>query len=493
MRPRVAIIGAGMSGIAMAAKLLQAGVADVRIFEKAQDYGGTWRDNTYPGLACDVPSPFYSYSFAPNPDWTHRFSAGPEIHRYLCDVAERHGLREHTVFGTEIARCDWDGARWTMETTTGATHVADVVVAATGVLHRPRLPELPGLETFAGPAFHSARWDHDVPLEGARIGVLGTGSTGVQIVTALGEAGHQVTQFQRTPQWTLPMGNAEYSRSTQRALRQWPQLSRLLYRYHQRMLESTFEGLIKPGVKRWVVQTACRLNLWRVRDPELRARLTPKDEPMCRRLIMSAGYYKAVQLPNVEIVSGGIARVEPTGLVTEDGRLHEIDVLVMATGFDAQSYLRPMAVTGEDGVTLDEVWRDGPRAHRTIGMPGFPNLFLLLGPNSPIGNTSLFPIAEAQVAFVLRLVRRIAAGEATAYAPTPEASAKFTHDIREAMPDTVWVTGCDSWYLAPDGTPTLWPFTPQAFYDMLAAGPGDDFASIPAPAADTAATQASSL
>lgn len=478
--PRVVVLGGGMSGIGMAIKLLQAGVRDVEILEKASEFGGTWRENTYPGLACDVPAPFYTYSFAPNPDWTQRFADGAQIRRYLCGVADRFGLRERTRFGTEVTALTWEEGRWTIETAGGETLHADVVVAATGVLHRPRVPELPGRDTFAGPAFHSARWDHDVALDGRRIGVIGTGSTGIQLVTELGERGHDVVQFQRTPQWVLPMPNAEYSRSTRRVLRRWPALSRGLYRYHQAMLEWTFEGIVKPGLKRRAVQATCRAALLRVRDPELRARLTPADEPMCKRLVMSGGYHRVVQQPNVQVVSHGVERVEPEGVITDDGQLHELDVLVYATGFDAQAFLRPTVVRGEDGITLDEAWRDGPRAHQTVGMPGFPNLFLLLGPNSPIGNTSLFPIAEAQADVVVRLVDRIRRGEGAAYAPAPEAAAAFAERLRAGMPGTVWLTGCDSWYLGPDGMPVLWPEAPRRFYEMLAAAPADDWVARPA-------------
>lgn len=472
--PRVVIIGGGMSGIGMAVKLQDAGVCDAVILEKGEEYGGTWRENTYPGLACDVPAPFYTYTFAPNPGWTHRFASGAEIHRYLCGVADRYGLRARTRFGAEVTACTWEDGAWTVEIAGGGSLRADVVVAATGVLHRPRVPDIPGRDTFSGPAFHSARWDHDVPLDGARIGVIGTGSTGVQLVTELGDRGHEVVQFQRTPQWVLPLPNTSYSPLLRRAQRRWPAISRGLYRYHQIMLEGFFEGIVTPGWKRRTAQAACRAALHRVRDPELRARLTPTDEPMCKRLILSAGYHRVVQLPNVEVVSGGIDRIEPTGVVTDDGRLHELDVLVFATGFDAQAFLRPIDVRGEDGLTLAELWRDGPRAHQTIGLPGFPNLFLLLGPNSPIGNTSLFPISEAQAEVVLRLIERIRGGE-TALAPTREATDAFNRRLRAGMADTVWVTGCDSWYLGPDGTPILWPEAPRRFYEMLAEVPGDDW------------------
>lgn len=475
--PSVVVIGGGMSGIGVAVKLQRAGVDDVTILEKAADYGGTWRENTYPGLACDVPAPFYTYTFAPNPGWTSRFAAGAEIHRYLCGVADRFGLRARTRFGCEVTGLTWEDGAWTVAVSDGEPLRADVVVAATGVLHRPRVPDLPGRDTFAGAAFHSARWDHDVALEGRRIGVVGTGSTGVQIVAELGDRGHDVVQFQRTPQWIFPMANTEYT-VLRRAQRRWPGISRLLYRWHQWALEGFFEGIITPGWKRDAAGAMCRGNLRRIRDPALRARLTPTYEPMCKRLVMSWDYYRVVQQPNVSVVAAGVERVVPEGVVTDDGRLHELDVIVWATGFDAQAFLRPIDVRGQDGVTLAELWRDGPRAHQTIGLPGFPNLFMLLGPNGPIGNTSLFPIAEAQADAIVRIVDRIRAGVAPAFAPTAPATDAFNARLRAAMDGTVWVTGCDSWYLLPDGTPLLWPFPPRDFYAMLAAAPGADFAAV---------------
>ena len=232
-------------------------------------------------------------------------------------------------------------------------------------------------------------------------------------------------------------------------------------------------AVVRPGWQRRLIQAVCRLNLLTVRDRDLRRRMTPDYEPMCRRLIMSAGYYRAIQRPNVEVVDAGIDHVEPRGIVTRDGRLHEFDVIALATGFDAHAFVRPMTVTGYDGLTLEEAWADGPHAHRTVTLPGFPNLFLMLGPNSPIGNTSLVPLAESQADFVVRWVQRIASGRVRHVAPTAEATAAFNRSIRDNMHDTVWVTGCDSWYIGPDGQPTMWPFAIDEFHRMMAATPDD--------------------
>jgi cation diffusion facilitator CzcD-associated flavoprotein CzcO len=473
---RIIIIGAGMSGICMAIKLLDAGFGDVTLLEKGPEYGGTWEQNTYPGLTCDVPAPFYSYTFAPNPDWSQRFAPGDEIQRYLQGVAERHDLRDRTRFGTEVLRCEMESDGWVVHTSDGGVDRADVVIAATGVLHRPRVPDIPGLDSFGGSSFHSARWDHGVRLAGARVGVIGSGSTGVQIVTALGGTAGHVTHFQRTPQWMFPFANARY-RGLRLAQRRWPALSRLLYRYHQAWIDRLFAGLLHPGLERRFIQAACRWNLRRVRDPGLRRRLTPDYVAGCKRLVVSWGYYRDVQRDDVEVVDSPIERIVPEGVVTADGRRHAVDVLVFATGFDAHAYLRPMEVVGRDGVTLAQAWSAGPFAHRSLAIPGFPNLFLLMGPGSPIGNTSLFPIAEAQAEAILRLVRRIAVDGVGAIAPAPAAAENFRQLIRDNMPGTIWVTGCDSWYLGADGTPVLWPFPPQRFYEMLAELPEGEFTS----------------
>ena len=465
---RIAIVGAGMSGICMGVKLRQAGIDTFTIFEKAADVGGTWRDNAYPGLTCDVPSPFYSYRFAPNPEWTQRFSTGPELHAYFRGVAERHGVLPHVRFGCEVTEVRRVQDEWELTTADGARHRAGVVVAATGVLHRPVVPALPGAETFAGAAFHSARWDPGVRLDGARIGVIGTGSTGVQIVTALAGRAAKVVHFQRTPQWILAWPNFTYPGWLKTILRRSARARRLFYGYHERTFRLLSNAVLRPGWQRRLVQSLSRANLRTVRDRALRERLRPDYEPMCKRLIVSAGYYRAVQRPTVELVSAAVVGVEPGGVVAGDGSRHALDVIVYATGFDAQAFLRPIEVVGEDGLTLTRAWSDGPKAHRTVMLPGFPNLFLLMGPNSPIGNTSLVPIAEAQADYALRWIKRIRAGEVTRVEPTAEATAAFNEEIRDNMGDTVWVTGCDSWYLGPDGSPTLWPFSLQAFEEMLA-------------------------
>jgi cation diffusion facilitator CzcD-associated flavoprotein CzcO len=466
---RVAIIGAGMSGLCAAHRLRRAGIDEIVLFEKASEVGGTWRENTYPGLTCDVPSRFYSYSFAPNPDWSSAYAPGPEIQAYFTGMADELGLRPLIRFGAEVVAARWEEGRWRLRTRDGAEEAADVLVSATGVLHHPRFPDIPGIESFDGAAFHSARWDHSVPLAGLRIGVVGTGSTGVQIVSELADTAGRLLVFQRTAQWILPVGNRRYSRLTRWVFRRYPALNRLAYRAYQRQLEVVLGGATTaPGWQRSLIGAACRANLrFGVRDPHLRRRLTPDYQPMCKRLVMSARFYPAMRRPGVELVTEGIERAEPRGVVTRDGRLHELDVLVLATGFDAHAYLRPIELVGEGGLTLDEAWAERPHGYRTVALPGFPNFFMMMGPHSPIGNHSLVAVAETQARYIAWWVEQLRDRRIASAAPTTEATARFNDDMRRALPNTVWTTGCSSWYLGPDGLPELWPWTPARHRELL--------------------------
>jgi len=489
--PTVAIVGAGMSGLCMGVRLRQAGIESFTIHEKAGAVGGTWRENTYPGLSCDVPSRFYSYSFAPNPGWSRQFSPGPEICSYFERITDRYGLRAHIRFDSEIVSAHHDGERWQLQSAGGTKEAADFLISATGVLHHPRYPDIAGLDSFQGAAFHSARWDHSVPLAGKRIGVLGTGSTGVQITCALAGLAGRYSLFQRTAQWILPAPNRRYSRMTKALLRRSPELNRLAYRAAQEWMEHTLgEAVVHPGWQRRAIAAVCRRNLARVKDPVLRRKLTPDYEPMCKRLVMSGDFYEALEQPNVEVVTEGIERVEPQGIRTLDGTLHELDVLVLATGFDAHAYMRPMDLVGPQGQTLADIWPDEPHGYLTVALPGFPNLFCLMGPHSPVGNQSLISVAETQSAYALWFIERFRAGALASVAPTAAASARFNAELRAAMPDTVWTTGCNSWYIGADGLPSLWPWTPRRHREMLARPSLRDFDVIGAPPAPGVAAPA---
>jgi cation diffusion facilitator CzcD-associated flavoprotein CzcO len=466
----VAIVGAGMSGLCMAAKLQDAGIDTFTIFESADEVGGTWRDNTYPGLHCDVPSRFYAYSFRPNPQWSRLMSPGPEIQSYFRQVATERGIRSHIRFATEVTAARYHEGAWVVTTARGE-ETFDVLVTATGVLRIPRYPDIPGLNTFAGPSFHSSRWDHSVSLADKRIGLIGTGSTGVQITADLGGNVKALKIFQRTPQWVFPTPNVRYSRVTKAALARWPILNTFAYRFWQTYLERASLGraAVEPGWQRRMMSALCRWNLrLSVRDPRLRRRLTPNYHAMCKRQVLAGHYYRSIQKPGVHLVTEAIDHVEARGVVTSDGVLHELDVLVLATGFDARAYVRPMGIVNDSGVTLDEVWEDGPHAYRSIAVPGFPTLFMLKGPHSPIGTPSLVLIAENQADYAMWWINKIRNGDIIAASPTEAATKDYNEQMKAAMPQTIWVTGCTSWYLGKDGLPELFPWRPVRHRELLA-------------------------
>ena len=469
---RVAVVGAGMAGILSAIKLTEAGLTDFTVYEKADRMGGTWRENTYPGVACDVPSHLYSYSFAMNPDWSHVFSPGPEIRRYFEDVARRHGIEHSIRFGEEVVRCDFQDGRWELHTASGHRDTVDVVIAATGVLHHPRLPDIDGLDTFAGATFHSARWDHGVDLDGARVGVIGTGSTAVQIVHAVVDRVRTLTLFQRTAQWVLPQANDPYSDDERAAFLRDPGRMEQLHAELSELFAQGFSNAVvdaeSPQMK--MIEEACRANLEdNVTDPVLRERLRPDYRAGCKRLIISPDFYGAIQRPNAELVTEPIACVEPAGVRTRDGELHELDVLVLATGFKVDAFMRPMAVTGRDGVSLDVVWKDRPVAYLAVSIPDFPNFFMLNGPNGPVGNFSLIEVAELQLSYIMQLVQRLRTGEARHISATHEALERFEADRFDAAQHTIWATGCRSWYLDDRGIPSAWPWTFDRFREEMAA------------------------
>ena len=471
---RFAVIGAGMAGILSAIKLRDAGLTDFTVYEKADRLGGTWRENTYPGLSCDVPSHLYSYSFALTPEWSHRFSPGPEIRAYFEQVAEDHGVVPHVRFDDPVTACMFSNGRWSVTTASGHHDEVDVVIAATGVLHHPRYPDIEGIDRFAGDVFHSARWDPGVQLDGARIGIIGTGSTAVQIVTAVVDRVAHLSLFQRTAQWVMPQENPAYPREKREAWRDDPES---LTRTRQELSDmfDLFSNAVVDvdSAEIKMIEQGCLANLEdNVHDPVLRERLRPDHRAACKRLIISPDFYDAIQHPNAELVTEAIERIEAGGVRTRDGRLHELDVLVLATGFKADSFMRPMEVVGRNGLTLDQAWDPRPEAYLSVSIPGFPNLFMLNGPNGPIGNFSLIEVAELQFGYIMQLVDRLRSGDCREICATPQALAEFEQARDEAAHRTVWVTGCQSWYLDDRGLPTGWPWSfPRFRQEMRAPDP----------------------
>jgi cation diffusion facilitator CzcD-associated flavoprotein CzcO len=477
--PRIVIIGSGVSGILMGIRLRQRGVTSFTILEKAADLGGTWRDNTYPGVACDVAAHLYVYSFEPNPWWKRRFASGTELLRYFARTARKYGVHPHIRFGQEVTSAEWRGDHWLVRTGGGLELQADILISAIGRLHHPVYPQITGLESFEGPAFHSARWRSDAPLDGRRIGVIGTGSTATQLTVALARRAGRLTLFQRTAQWVMPV--ADEAISLRRRLWYW--INRGAARRYYRQLEAQTEarGTAATGDRqaRAARDKLCTDALATVRDPALRAKLTPDYEIGCKRMVISERFYEAVQHPNVELVTDPIDHVEAKGVVTADGRLHELDVLVLATGFNATAYIRPIKLIGEGGTTLEEIWADLPLNYRSVSLPKMPNFFLINGPYSPGGSASVTSIVETHVAYVMQLIDRIA-DKKVALAPRLDRALAVLEEIRVRAKQSVWGTGgCMSWYLDKDGIPTLDPVPLSVLAKQMARVDFADFEERP--------------
>jgi cation diffusion facilitator CzcD-associated flavoprotein CzcO len=420
----------------------------------------------------------YSYSFAPNPEWSHRFAAGAEILDYLEGVATSNGVQESIRFGEEVVRCDFVDGRWHLETSLGAHGVVDVVIAATGVLHHPALPDIEGLASFGGRTAHTARWDPTVPIDGQRIGIIGTGSSAIQTVAAIADRVQALSLFQRTAQWVMPQENPAYTEEETRVFRDDPAVMTTLHEDISEMFANGFSNAVvdaeSDGMR--MIEAACVANLEdSVADVELRERLRPDYRAACKRLVVSPDFYSAIQHPNAELVTDSIQCVEPEGVRTVDGRLHELDVLVLATGFRVDRFMRPMEVVGPDDTRLSDLWARRPTAYMSIAVPGIPNFFMLNGPNGPIGNFSLIEVAELQFAFILQLVDRIRSGECSLVSATTRATEAFEATRVEAAKKTVWATGCRSWYLDDRGVPAAWPWTFQRFREVMAEPNVDDF------------------
>lgn len=483
---RVVIMGAGMAGILAAIKLREAGYQDLTVYEKGDDVGGTWRENTYPGLTCDTPSHNYTYSFAPNPEWTRQLPPGAEIQAYFRRVVADYRIRELIRFNEEIVHCEYRDGQWHLQTRTGRRDCADVLIAATGVLHHPSYPSLPGLETFEGAYFHSARWDHSVPLDGKRIGIIGNGSTGTQLVAALVKRA-QVKHFQRTAQWVMPVTNDLFTEAQRSAFRCDPQLLHDLkydptYMAKVRHFTTAVADAASPEAAQ--IEAVCAAHLEQsIADPVLREKLRPTYRAACKRLIFSPDYYQAIQQPNAELINDGIERIEPTGVRTRDGKLHELDVLALATGFNAHLFMRPTQVIGRGGVSLDAVWAKRPSAYLSIAIPEFPNLFMLNGPTGPVGNFSLIEIAEMEWAYISQLLDLLKSGGYREISVRHEAMLAYEQRRLEKAKTTVFGSGCTSWYLDADGVPSTWPWDYAAFEQAMASPTLEDYELVNKPAA----------
>ncbi|WP_090096979.1 flavin-containing monooxygenase [Lentzea jiangxiensis] len=449
VHPEVIVVGAGFGGLGVALSLLRAGFERFTVLERADDVGGVWRDNTYPGAACDVPSSLYSYSFSPNLTWPHRYAAQPDILAYLRRNAE--AVRDRIRFGADVVAASFEGHRWRVELASGEVLEADVLVSAVGQLGTPSTPALPGLDRFTGPVFHSARWRHDVDLRGRRVAVVGTGASAAQFVPEIQPLAGRLTVFQRTAPHVLPKPDAPRHRParalTSRAARAgvW-------------LVGEALTGLLNAGrFSRGIVAAIAHAHLtFRVRDRTVRERLRPRTPAGCKRVLFSNDWYRALTAPNTEVVTETITEVTTSGLRTADGREHTADVLIWGTGFEVAGFRLPLRVTGRHGRDLADVWAGRPRAHLGMTVPGFPGFFLVYGPNTNLGGNSVLTMIEAQCRYVVSAVRHLAE-TGTGLEVRPAAAEAFDEEMRARLRDGVW-SGCASWYRSDDGSITTnWP------------------------------------
>ncbi|MDG4797479.1 NAD(P)/FAD-dependent oxidoreductase [Micromonospora sp. WMMD1082] len=455
----IAVVGAGFGGLGAAIQLQRAGFTDLLVFDRGDDVGGTWRDNTYPGCACDVPSHLYSFSFAPHPHWSHTYSGQPEIQDYLRDCADRFGVRPKLRLRHELRRADWDArrGRWRLDTS-GGEYTARVLICAAGPLSEPALPGIPGLDTFAGTVFHSARWRHDHDLTGRRVAVIGTGASAIQFVPRIQPAVERLTLFQRTPAWIMPRRSRRVTRLEQAAYRHLPGAQRGVRAAIYLVRDAMAVGFLHPTVNRVAARVSLRMLRRQVAEPRLRATLTPRYAMGCKRVLISNDYWPALTRQNVDVVSAGISRIAADGLVTDDGTHHPADTIILGTGFHVTDPPVASRIHGRGGRSLADAWAAGMQAYRGTTVAGFPNLFFLLGPNTGLGHTSVVLMIEAQLRLVVDALRHLRATGATAIEPTAEAQRHWTEWVDRRMRGTVWQAGCASWYLDGNGrNTTVWP------------------------------------
>jgi len=450
----VLVIGAGFAGIGTAVRLRERGVGDFVLLEKGEAVGGVWRDNTYPGAACDVKSHLYSFSFAPN-DWSRTYAPQEEILAYLQRVADEHDVLAHCRFGREVATADWveESGTWEVVTTDGEVWVCRVLVSGVGQLSLPSWPDLPGLDDFAGPVMHSARWDHDVDLDGARVAVIGTGASAIQFVPGIVDRVRHVTVFQRSAPWILPKGDRPYRRAERWAFEHVPGAQRLnrewiFWTNELRILafnkQDSLLGRLSEQLCRWHVRR-------QVDDPALQEVVEPDHPIGCKRVLVSNDWYPALGRDHVDVETSGVGRVVEEGIITTDGRLVEADVLVLGTGFRSTDFLAPMQVTGREGRDLDDAWADGAEAYLGMTVPGFPNLFLLYGPNTNLGHNSIIFMIESQIAHLMGAVDHLRRRPREDVDVRPEVARAYNDAVQDEIAGSVWNAGCDSWYRTESG------------------------------------------
>ena len=463
---RVVIVGAGLGGLAVALELKRAGITDFLILEKAADVGGVWRENTYPGAAVDVPSPYYSFAAEPNPDWPRRYSEQADILAYIRDLVDRHGLRANMVFGAWVtgAQFDAETERWHITADSGERYDAQFFVPASGQLSIPLLPRIAGMDSFEGAAFHSAQWDHSVDLAGKRVAVIGTGASAIQIIPKIQpEVGHLLV-LQRSAPYLLPRMDREYGPRQHRVFRKYPLVQRgerFFWWLFGEFWTSAVLGnkIVDAGFR----ATAAALRATQVKDKSLRAKLTP-DYPMgCKRVLFSSDYYPAMAAPNVRLETTGIDAITPGGVRTVDGVEHAVDVIVYGTGFASQEFLDSIEIRGVDGELLSERWAEGARAYLGIAVPGFPNLLIMYGPNTNLGTGSIIYMLERQARYIRGLIQAMDRRGIAAASVRAEVEQAYDEDVQSRLSSTAWAS-CVSWYQAESGRiSSNWPRTVSAY------------------------------
>jgi cation diffusion facilitator CzcD-associated flavoprotein CzcO len=458
----VGVVGAGFGGVGIAARLVEQGISDFTIFERGETVGGVWRANTYPGAACDVPSHLYSFSFAKGSEWSRRYAPQPDILRYLHGVAERYGLGPHLRFGTEVVKASFDGdaGAWTIETDTGETHTFDVLVTACGQLTRPAMPAVEGLEDFAGPWFHSAEWDHHVELEGKNVAVIGTGASAIQFIPAIAPSVKQLTIYQRSAPWIMPKSDRAYPRWEQQLFKAFPPRVALSRVGFFAFLEGATYGF--TGTE-WVMRplkfAADRERNKVLEDPELRAKATPDYTIGCKRVLFTSDWYPTLNRPNVELLNGQVDRISKDGVTGPDGVERPADVIIFGTGFQSHRFVAPMEVHGLADRELNAVWGDRAEAYLGTTVTGFPNMFVLYGPNTNHGSGSVPYTLECQFNYILDAVRHLQTPGFKWLDVRPEAQMAWREEMEERSKRTVWTSGgCHNWYVNDKGQNTNnWP------------------------------------
>lgn len=456
------IVGTGFAGLGMAIKLKEQGLNDFAILERALDVGGTWRDNHYPGCACDVQSHLYSFSFEQNPDWSRMFAGQGEIWAYLRACADKYGLHPHLRFGADVTGAHWNDEqqRWTVSTRDGRSFSARVLISGMGGLSNPAIPRLPGRESFQGPQFHSAQWRHDLDLTGKRIAVIGTGASAIQFVPQIQQQAARVDLYQRTPPWIVPKPDRAISPLEQRLFKRVPVLQNLYRKAIYWMLEARVLGFtVNPRLMK-LFEGVARAHLRRqVKDPALRAKLTPDYTIGCKRILISDNYYPALSQPNVEVIAQGVREIRANSVIAADCSEREVDVIIWGTGFHAADPVPRGLFFGRDGVDILDAWKDGAEAYKGTTVAGFPNLFLIVGPNTGLGHSSMVFMIESQIRYILEALKTLRQRSAQSVEVRADAQQRFNAGLQARMAKAVWKTGgCQSWYLDANGrNVTLWP------------------------------------